>query len=40
VVARVVVMQVLPGGIVASAVDNREKISRGARVRFAVKPKE
>lgn len=40
VVARVVVMQVLPSGIVASAVDNREKIARGATVRFAVKPKE
>jgi carbohydrate-binding DOMON domain-containing protein len=40
IVARVVVMQVLSQGIVASAVDNREKITRGARVRFTVKPKE
>jgi carbohydrate-binding DOMON domain-containing protein len=40
VLARVVVMQVLPGGIVASAVDGREKIAAGAQVRFALKPKE
>jgi hypothetical protein len=33
--ARVVVMQLVPGGLVATALDNREKILRGATVRFA-----
>ncbi len=33
-VARIVVTQVLPGGLVASAVDGRERIERGATVRF------
>jgi hypothetical protein len=33
-VARVVVVQVLEGGLVVSAVENAEKIVKGARVRF------
>jgi len=33
-VARIVVTQLLPGGLVASAVDGRERIERGATVRF------
>jgi hypothetical protein len=37
VVARVVVMQVLSSGIVASAIDHRELIGRGAEVRFDIK---
>jgi C-terminal binding-module, SLH-like, of glucodextranase len=38
--ARVVVVQVLPNGLLASAVDHKERIGRGAKVRFSVKPKE
>ena len=34
VVARLVVTQLLPNGILANAVENRESISRGAAVRF------
>jgi hypothetical protein len=33
-VARVVVVQVLEGGLVVTAVENAEKIVKGARVRF------
>ena len=33
-VARVVVVQVVEGGVVVSAVENGGKIVRGARVRF------
>lgn len=34
-VARVVVVQVVDGGVVVNAVENRERVTAGARVRFA-----
>lgn len=37
---RVVIVQVLPTGVLASAVDHKERIGRGAKVRFSVKQKE
>ena len=37
-VAKVVVMQVLATGIVANTLDNKDKIAKGAKVLFPVKP--